>query len=132
MRSASPSVPAAMPRSALSFVAATASGAFSVMRAAQSRARSRSWWRGTISLSSPSSSARVADTGSAVSRNSIAAGQGIWRGSSALVPPLAKMPRRGSSMPNTASGLASRMSVPLSISIPPATHGPFTAAMIGL
>ena len=37
--------------------------------------------RGTISLSRPISSARVADTGSAVSRNSIAAGHGIWRGS---------------------------------------------------
>jgi hypothetical protein len=38
----------------------------------------------------------------------------------------------GSSIPNTASGHASRMSVPFSNSMPPATHGPFTAAMIGL
>ncbi len=113
-------------------VAETASGAFSVIRAAHSYARSRSWARGTISLSSPISNARVAGTGSAVSRNSMAAAHGICRGRRALVPPLAKMPRLGSSIPNTASGHAMRMSVPFKSSMPPATHGPFTAATIGL
>ncbi len=34
----------------------------------------------------------------------MAAGHAIWRGRRAVVPPLAKMPRRGSSMPNTAFG----------------------------
>src|SRR5690349_24118196 len=50
--------------------------------------------RGTISLSSPSSIARVAGTGSAVSRNSIAADHAIWRGKRAVVPPLAKIDRK--------------------------------------
>ena len=54
-----------------------ASGAFSVMRKAHSRARSSSRDRGTISLSRPSSIARVAATGSAVRRSSIAAAHGI-------------------------------------------------------
>src|SRR6185437_1222230 len=88
MRYASSMVPTARPRSALSFVAAMASGAFAVILAAQSRARSMSWCRGTISLSNPSSSARVAGIGSAVSRNSIAAGHAIWRGRRAVVPRL--------------------------------------------
>ncbi len=34
--------------------------------------------------------------------------------------------------PNLAFVVAMRMSIPPSISIPPATHGPFTAATIGL
>jgi hypothetical protein len=48
------------------------------------------------------------------------------------VPPPANSPRFGSITANRASGVATRMSVDPSISIPPATHTPFTAATIGL
>ena len=88
--------------------------------------------RATISLSRPSSSARLAGNASAVRRNSIAAGNAIWRGSRAVVPPPANSPRFGSITPNAALGVAMRMSTPPSISMPPATHGPSIAAMIGL
>ena len=62
----------------------------------------------------------------------MAAGNGTWRGSRTVVPPPANRPRLGSMTPKVALGLAMRMSTPPSISIPPATHGPFTAATIGL
>ena len=48
------------------------------------------------------------------------------------MPPPAKSPRLGSITPNVACSVAMRMSMPPSISMPPATHGPLTAAMIGL
>ena len=57
---------------------------------------------------------------------------GIWRGSRTVVPPPANSPRLGSMTAKVASGQAMRMSVPHSISIPPAVQNPFTAAMIGL
>ena len=44
----------------------------------------------------------------------------------------AKSPRLGSITANFASGHATRMSQPPSISIPPAVQNPFTAATIGL
>ena len=62
----------------------------------------------------------------------MAAGKGIWRGSRTVVPPPANSPRLGSMTPKYASGTATRRSHPPSISMPPATHAPFTAAMIGL
>ena len=62
----------------------------------------------------------------------MAAGNASWRGSRTVVPPPANRPRLGSITPNVAVGEAMRMSMPPSISMPPATHGPFTAAMIGL
>ena len=62
----------------------------------------------------------------------MAAGQGIWRGRRTVVPPPANSPRLGSITPNVAVSLATRRSVPPSISMPPATQTPFTAAMIGL
>ena len=62
----------------------------------------------------------------------MAAGQGTWRGRRTVVPPPAKSPRLGSITPKVAVSLATRRSVPPSISMPPATQTPFTAAMIGL
>jgi len=62
----------------------------------------------------------------------MAAGKGICRGSRTVVPPPANSPRLGSSTPKVAVSAATRMSQPPSISIPPATHVPLTAAMIGL
>ena len=62
----------------------------------------------------------------------MAAGKASWRGSRTVVPPPAKRPRLGSITPNLALVVATRMSMPPSISMPPATQGPFTAAMIGL
>ncbi len=47
------------------------------------------------------------------------------------MPPPANSPRFGSMTANCASGHATRMSTPPSISIPPAVQKPFTAAMIG-
>jgi hypothetical protein len=49
-----------------------------------------------------------------------------------VVPPPANRPRFGSITPKVARSVARRMSTPPSISMPPATHGPSTAAMIGL
>ena len=69
---------------------------------------------------------------SAHSRNSIACGHGIWRGRRTVVPPPANSPRLGSITANFASGHATRMSQPPSISIPPAVQKPFTAAITGL
>ena len=48
-----------------------------------------------------------------------------------MVPPPANRPRLGSITANFASGHATRMSTPPSISMPPAVQKPFTAAMIG-
>ena len=62
----------------------------------------------------------------------MAAGKLSCRGRRTVVPPPANSPRLGSMTPKVASGVAMRMSTPPSISIPPATHGPPTAAMIGL
>ena len=62
----------------------------------------------------------------------MAAGNGTWRGRRTVVPPPANRPRLGSMTPKYASGTATRRSQPPSISMPPATHAPFTAAMIGL
>ena len=62
----------------------------------------------------------------------MAAGNAIWRGRRTVVPPPANRPRLGSITPNTDRSVAMRMSVPPSISMPPATQGPSTAAMIGL
>ena len=62
----------------------------------------------------------------------MAAGNDSCRGSRAVVPPPANKPRFGSITPNLAFGVAMRMSIPPSISMPPATHGPFTAATMGL
>ncbi len=62
----------------------------------------------------------------------MAAGYGIWRGSRTVVPPPANRPRLGSITANVAVSDATRISVPPSISMPPATQVPFTAAMIGL
>ena len=49
-----------------------------------------------------------------------------------MLPPEANSPRQTSGNPKTAFGLAKRMSVPSSISIPLTTQGPLTAATIGL
>ncbi len=49
-----------------------------------------------------------------------------------MVPPPAKRPRLGSRTPKVAVSAATRMSQPPSISIPPATQVPLTAATIGL
>ncbi len=68
---------------------------------------------------------------SAHSRNSIASGNGICRGRRTVVPPPANRPRFGSMTANFASGHATRMSTPPSISMPPAAQKPLTAAMIG-
>jgi hypothetical protein len=62
----------------------------------------------------------------------MAAGKASWRGSRTVVPPPANRPRLGSITPKVARSVARRMSVPPSISMPPATQGPSTAAMIGL
>ena len=48
------------------------------------------------------------------------------------MPPPAKSPRLGSITPKVAVSAATRRSVPPSISMPPATQVPLTAAMIGL
>ena len=120
------------PRITDSLVACTASGAFTAMRRAQSKARSSSSSSGTISLIRPIRSASSAGNASAVSRNAIAAGNGICRGRRAVVPPPANRPRLGSITPKLACSVATRMSTPPSISMPPATHGPLMAATIGL
>ena len=62
----------------------------------------------------------------------MAAGHGIWRGRRTVVPPPANRPRFGSITAKVAVSLATRRSVPPSISMPPATQVPLTAAMIGL
>ena len=62
----------------------------------------------------------------------MAAGQGTCRGSRTVVPPPANSPRLGSITPKVAVSLATRRSVPPSISMPPATQVPLTAAMMGL
>ena len=49
-----------------------------------------------------------------------------------MVPPPANSPRFGSSTPKVAVSAATRRSHPPSISMPPATQVPLTAAMIGL
>ena len=84
------------PSHTLCLVACTASGALAVMRRANSYALSSSCSRGTIALSNPISYARSAGMRSAHSRNSIACGNGIWRGSRTVVPPPANRPRLGS------------------------------------
>ena len=62
----------------------------------------------------------------------MAAGNASCRGRRTVVPPPANSPRLGSITPNDAMGDAMRMSMPPSISMPPATQWPFTAATIGL
>ncbi len=62
----------------------------------------------------------------------MAAGKGIWRGRRTVVPPPAKRPRLGSRTPKVAVSAATRRSHPPSISMPPATQVPLTAATIGL
>ena len=62
----------------------------------------------------------------------MAAGNGTCRGRRTVVPPPAKSPRLGSITANVAVSAATRRSVPPSISMPPATHVPFTAATMGL
>ena len=62
----------------------------------------------------------------------MAHGKAIWRGSLVVDPPPGNKPRRGSPMPKLAFSAAMRISVPCSISMPPAMQKPFTAAMIGL
>ncbi len=52
---------------------------------------------------------------------SIAIVYGIWRGSRIAEPPRGKRPRLPSHTPKIAPSPATRMSVPCSISVPPAT-----------
>ncbi len=121
------------PWSALCFVACTARGALAMMRRGVRRVRPRADRpAGTTAFNRPISSARCAGTRSAHSRNSIACAHGICRGSRTVVPPPAKSPRLGSMTANFASGHATRMSHPPSISMPPAVQKPLTAAMTGL
>ena len=70
---------------------------------------------------SPISFASTALTGRELRRMSIAIVYGIWRGSRIAEPPSGKRPRLPSQTPKIAPSPATRMSVPCSISVPPAT-----------
>ena len=117
-----------------SLVACTASGRVGAGCGAPTRRPGPSARPGsTISLMQARARARARPgTASAVSRNSIAAGNGDLprqpdgRAAAGEQTPLGLHHAEG------ALGVAMRMSMPPSISMPPATHGPSMAAMIGL
>src|SRR6516162_10916175 len=67
-----------------------------------------------------------------VSSKSAATVYGICRGSRTADPPSGNSPQRASETPNRALSPATRMSVAWSISVPPATATPSTAAISGL
>ena len=88
---------------------------------ATARAASSAVPSGTTRPMSPIRSASVAGTGFDDSRMSIAIVYGIWRGSRIAEPPSGNRPRLPSHTPKVAFSPAMRMSVPWSISVPPAT-----------
>ena len=113
------------------FVASIASGALAMILRAQLFASSSSLSAGTTAFTMPMRNAFCASIASQSNSTSMAHGNGIWRGSRTVVPPPGNNPRLGSKMPNDAFSDAIRMSVPISISMPPATHVPLTAAITG-
>jgi len=108
-----------------------ASGPQAATCAATARAADSAWPSGTTRPINPISLASIAVTGRADNKMSIAMVYGIWRGSRHAEPPSGNRPRLASQTPKIAPSPAMRMSVPCSISVPPATAWPSTAAIIG-
>ena len=124
---------AAPPRSRATRLAAwTAGASWAAIRVASSTAASTTSGPGTTRLTSRSSSARCASTGSPSSSSSIAIGHGRRWGRRTAPPEAAISPTVTSGRPNLACSAATTRSQARTISKPPPMAAPLTAATIGL
>ena len=112
--------------------ARTASGALALITSANSRAASRAWPGSTSRFTRPCRWADSAERSSPVRASSMATFRGRALGRRKRPPAFATSDRFTSGRPNLATLLATTRSQESTISVPPATAGPSTAAIRGL